>query len=156
MRAFRWRLDRILEIRRKQEEAIRLEIARLSAEIDRIRREIRRECERLAAARGCLGGGPDRWRNRELFLRAGQIVERRLETLEAERVALNQERGRALEAFEAAMRARKTLERLREEALARHRTAEDKTEQGMLDEGVHHRITRELATSRRGEEVTTR
>ena len=144
MRAFRWRLQRVLEIRRKQEDAIRQRLLRINADITAKKRRIsdlRDGLERLCKS---LRGLADRWRDRELFLRASRFVDEEIDRLGAELADLVTQRARALDNYKSARRSRKTMERLREEAAATHRREADKVEQVLLEEGVNHRVGREL------------
>ena len=144
VRRFRWRLQKILKIRQNQEDVIRERLVRLSGEMARRKRKIQHLRENLRRIGQDLDQRPDRWRDREIFLHAARLVDEQVDQLRAELDRARQDKQRALQAFETAMRARKTLERLRQESLSRHQTQMAKIEQGLLDEGAHHRITRGL------------
>ena len=144
MEAFHWRLQRVLEIRRKQEDAIRERLLRINTDIAARKRRISDLGEGLKRLCESLREGADRWRDRELFLKASRFVDEEIGRLGVELANLAGERERTLNDYKSARRSRKTMERLREEAAAVHRREADKAEQVLLEEGVNHRVTREL------------
>jgi len=146
VRRFRWRLERILEIRRRQEDGLREKLFRLSLAVVRMRQEIFEEEALLRDGFAQLSGDGSALRDRELYLAAAQRTERELERM---RGSLSEAEGRRRETirqFEGASRTVKTLERLREEEATRHNTEMGKQEQGALDEGAHYRAGQEIAS----------
>lgn len=137
----------MLEIRRKQEDAIRERLLRTNAEIAARKCQISDLREGLKRLGEKLRKDADTWRDRELYLKTSRFVDEEIERLGVELIELVQERERALDEYKSARRSRKTMERLREEASAMHQREADKVEQALLEDGVNHRITRELSAS---------
>jgi len=134
----------VLEIRRNQEDAIRERLLRIKADIASRKLRISDLHEGLERLCEGLRTTADRWRDRELFLRASRFVDEEIERLEAELADLFTQRERALDDYRSTRRSRKTMERLRREAAATHRREADKEEQILIEEGVNHRVGRKL------------
>ena len=146
MRRFRWRLERVLEIRRKQEDGLREKLFRLSVEVVRMRQGIFELEATLRDGFSELAGGEGKLRDREIYLAAAQRMERRLKEMRGSLREIEGRRREAIGGFEKASRSVKTLERLRAEAAGRHNAAMTKLEQGALDEGAHFRAGQALSS----------
>lgn len=137
MRRFKFRLQKLLEVRQLREDALRQELARAQ---EAVRRE-KAVLEKLRAARGAaleglranVDGALDvQWiaaYHRYLEFLACRIEEQRAVVDRAVR-----EEALKREALIAARRARKVVEKLRERAYARYREEVSRSEQAFLDE----------------------
>jgi len=137
MKRFKFRLQKLLEVRRLKEDALRQELARAQ---EAVRRE-KAVLERLTAARGAtidalranVGGALDvQW----IAAYHGYLgfLARRIEEQRAVVDRAAREEVRKREALIAARRARKVVEKLRERAYARYREEVSRAEQAFLDE----------------------
>ncbi|NLG79667.1 MAG: flagellar export protein FliJ [Firmicutes bacterium] len=137
MRRFRFRLQKLLEVRRLKEDALRQELARAQEALQREKAVL----ERLGAAHGAtleelrasVGGTLDvQWiaaYHRYLGFLAHRIEEQRAVVDRAAR-----EEAAKREALIAARRARKVVEKLKERAYARYCEEVAREEQAFLDE----------------------
>ncbi len=146
MKRFRFRLQKLLEVKqlredlRKQElaaaqralERERAELARLEAAWARALADLRDEC------RGTLDVETIRLRHRHLALLGRRMIER-----EAAVQRLAREEAARREALVEARRGRLTVERLKERAYARYRLEAARVEQAFLDEVGTTRYARE-------------
>jgi flagellar biosynthesis chaperone FliJ len=118
MKKFRWRLQRLLDVRHKQEDAVRAELTELTEQTATMRGRILMEKamlrSRLADLRHTQAG--DRLRQQQAFMQCVAVVDSRIAALQYELNALEQKRSEKIEAIMGIRKFRKALERLRAQA----------------------------------------
>jgi len=149
MKAFRFRLARLLEIRERAEEERRVALDVARAALRETQQEVSRLTEERERVRSAMisSDGPGsgrRLRDLVLYEEHLRILLERQRTLLAVRQARERE---ALEALHTAVKERKVLIRLRDKRLLEYTNEVERSEQAMNDE-VARRLWRE--GSRRG------
>ncbi len=146
MKKFRWRLQRLLDIRQKQQESLRTELAALTEQAAGLRGRILMEKamlrSRLAALR--QADAADRIAQQELFMRYVAAVDAQIAALQRDLNALEQKRKEKIEAIMAVRKFCKSLERLRVQALTVHRQQQDHAEQNEHDENANAAFARKM------------
>ncbi len=142
MQKFRWRLQRLLDVRQKQQDALRAELIALTEQTTALRGRILMEKAMLRSRLSELRAlEPDRRLSRQQeFMTYVSAVDGRLAALGRKLSELEQKRKEKVEAMTAARKSRKVLERLRERAMeaydrrvhAEERTAEDESTQAAV------------------------
>ncbi len=139
MKRFKWKLQRVLDIKTQHERAIRNDLFVLAHTIAGVREEIlerrtilRTLLEELGKRR--LG---DRLHDQAIFMQFSKVEERQIERLGARLKELEAQRAEKQEQFLAVRSTCKTLERLREEAREQHMREVGKREQMAFDESAH-------------------
>jgi flagellar biosynthesis chaperone FliJ len=148
MRRFRWPLQRVLDIRIKQADAMKLELARLSQQAALVRREILSRQDAVRSALEALATKPFEARiaQQQEFMRLSRVektcldrLEQELKTIEDCRTEKTAEYGRLRAACE-------TLEKLRDKAAQADAMAAAKLEQKDMEENYRVAFARELIT----------
>lgn len=151
MRRFAWPLQRLLDVTSQREDALRHALLEAARKILRQQQEIRLKQEaqeRLIAdlARQDL---PDRMRNQPLFLEQAQRTAREIVEAQAQLVKLEQHKAELTRQYLHERSSRKTLDRLRDEALRRHAHQQSLAEQKQLDESFQVSFARKAIEGRR-------
>jgi flagellar export protein FliJ len=136
MRRFVWRLQRVLDIRTKQEQVKTQELFALTEKLAQVRGELLTQQRILqdiieSIARERTG---ERINKQEFFLRNSAATDERIKQLEgAVKELENKQRDMIAEILKI-RRSKEGLERLREQAKKRYIEEQDKLEQKQLDE----------------------
>jgi len=151
MKRFKWRLQRLLDVTIQRERALRSELFALSRRIARLHQEIFRRRTALRATLADLAQEDVQQRvpRQQVFMSHSPVAWKVLNELNVELTELTERRGQATERLMKARSSRRTLERLREEALEGHIRQEIKAEQKNLDETAHVSFPRRAAESPR-------
>jgi flagellar export protein FliJ len=146
MKKFRWRLQRLLDVRHKQEDAVRAELTELTEQTATMRGRILMEKamlrSRLADLRHTQAG--DRLRQQQAFMQCVAVVDSRIAALQYELNALEQKRSEKIEAIMGIRKFRKALERLRAQARDTHYHEQHRDEQNDQDEGTNAAFSRKI------------
>ena len=143
MKRFSWRLQRLLEVTRIREDALRAELSALAGRIAPLRMEIVQRRSALRAMAADLARHPfdRRLERQETFMRHCVVDEAKIERLERQASDLEQKRKATFEQFKKVRSSRQALEKLREAARVRHVKEQDLLEQKNLDEVAQRRAT---------------
>ena len=139
MKRFKWRLQRVLDITEQRERALRAEIAALAGLIRAVRDEIRARHALVRRLLDDLGRRSlaERMAEQAVIMACAAAEKRILAALEARRAELQAQRDAKTQQYLATRAARRTLERLREEARRRFQAEMSRLEQKELDEAAH-------------------
>ena len=147
MSAFRWSLQRVLDVALQREELIDAELARLAAEVRACETNLRRRHKALAdlaadVGRRALG---QRLGDQQLMLAQWPVAQRELASLAEAIAAAQVKRQQVMQQRAEARRWRRRLEHLRDKALAAHRKEELAAEQKQMDDlaqsgGIRRRL----------------
>ena len=138
MKRFVWRLQRVLEIKKKEEQKVRAELFLLTEKLANARGELLSRQKMLEnIINGLAGENPKRrLGEQEFFLRYSTASDERIKKLKDKMNALeSQQREKIAEVLEA-RRFKEGLERLRVEAKMQFIKEQEKLEQKELDEGA--------------------
>lgn len=144
MKRFKWKLQRVLDIKTQHERALRSDLFALAQAIARVREEIleRRTVLRTLLAELADRRLADRLPELAVFMEFSAVEERRIERLGARLRDLESERAEKQRRFLEARATCKTLKRLREEARSAHMRDVGKREQMAFDESAHTAFAR--------------
>lgn len=150
MKTFKWRLQRLLDIREKQDEALRAELAALTEQTAALRGRILMEKamlrNRLAELRGA--DGASRIAQQQMFMQYVAAVDAQIAGLQRELEAVEQQRKEKMEAMMAVRKLRTSLERLRAQAVAAHHQQAEHAEQNEQDENANAAFARKMRVQR--------
>lgn len=147
MKRFAWPLQRLFNVTAQREQALRMDVLALTQETARRRREIISRKAQLAAQLDELGALEIglRLQRQETVLKYAGVQRRQIETLAAKLRECEQLREQKMKELMKTRSRRKTLERLRGEALQRHLREQTRLEQMQFDESAHLRLGRRQA-----------
>ncbi len=136
MKRFVWRLQRLLDIKIKQEEVMRSELVAVTERAVAVRSQImvRRAALRKMLAELSEKKGKQRLSEQEFFFKYAHVSDEEIKKLELKLAGLEKLRQRKIQEIMKIRRFRKGLERLRAEAKARFLKEEEKREQKDLDD----------------------
>jgi flagellar biosynthesis chaperone FliJ len=164
MKRFQWPLQRLLDVRQRQEEAARTELSAVNGQIAAVQKAIALREEFLRSLLAQMGRQtPDsRLADQQLFLdccgglqaqrfavEAAAGGDRRVRRLRQQLADLRLQREQKMADFRKRKQARQTLQRLREEAKAVHDKDIQRFEQKQLDESAATSHVRKSAGARR-------
>ncbi|MBN1506855.1 MAG: flagellar FliJ family protein [Sedimentisphaerales bacterium] len=137
MKRFVWRLQKVLDVRTKQEEIRRIELFRLTERLAEKQGELLM-CQRVL--REILDGiagdkSPQRLVAQEFFLRRAAVNDERIRRLKGEIAELQAQQKDKTAELLALRRSREGLERLRAQAEEQFIREQEKLEQKELDDG---------------------
>ncbi|MFZ2149375.1 MAG: hypothetical protein WAV28_19360 [Sedimentisphaerales bacterium] len=138
MKRFVWRLQRVLDIRKKEEQKARAELLELTGKLARTRGELLMQQKMLEdIIDGLAGENPKkRLGKQEFFLKFSAASDEQIKKLEAKVNELeSQQRDKIAEVLKI-RRFKEGLEKLRTEAKMRFIKEQEKLEQKQLDEGA--------------------
>ena len=144
MKRFTWALQRLFNVTAQRERAMRLEMFALSQQTATMRRDVLARKAHLRTQLDELGSleiAP-RMQRQETVLKFAGVQRRSIEALEKKLAELQQLRDRKMKELMKVRSSRKTLERLRAEAMQRHLLAQMRLEQKQFDESAHLRFGR--------------
>ena len=146
MKKFRWRLQRLLDVRQKQEDAMRAELIGLTEQTATLRGRILMEKAMLRSRLADLRHTPanDRLRQQQAFMQCVSVVDSRIASFQSELNALEQKRSEKIEAIMDIRKFRKSLERLRAQARDAHYNEQHRDEQNSQDEGTNAAFARKI------------
>lgn len=155
MKKFAWRLQRVLDIRIRQEEAARKELLELSERLAQMRQEL---LVKQAGLRELLGKlaqeEPAKRLNRQqLFMKSCESYDRMIRGLKKQIAEMDAQKKVKLAGLLKLSRFRKALEKLRSYARARFNAEQEKLEQKQLDESATLSFAREMAEAGCKEQV---
>lgn len=146
MKKFKWRLQRLLDVREKQEQALRVELAALTEQTAALRGRILMEKamlrSRLAELR--LTDGSERIAQQQMFMQYVTAVDAKIGGLQCDLNTLEQQRKEKIEAMMAVRKLRKALERLRTQAATDHCQQAEHAEQNEQDESANAAFARKM------------
>ena len=139
MKRFRWKLQRVLDIKRQRERALRHDLFMLAQEIARVQEAILERRTRLRTvleelARRSLA---DRIAEQAVFMQFAGVEEAVIRRLQARRHELDEVRSETQQRFLEVRASCKMLVRLREEAYRAYVREVGKREQATFDESAH-------------------
>ena len=136
MKRFVWRLQRVLDIKEKEEQSKRAELLRLTGKLAAIRSELLRQQRILMDIINDLGKEMPNKRltQQELFLKCSKTNDELIKKLEKEVANLESQQKKKIAEVLKVRRFRKGLEKLREQAKKRFIEEQEKLEQKEMDE----------------------
>ena len=139
MKPFRWSLQRLADVTAQREQALRLELLDLSRRLAALRRESLRRMDCVRALLEELAGLdlPHRIAQQDLIQGCAAAHRRELDRLGAALALAVQQRKDKTQQLLRFRSRRKTLERLRAEALRKHLLEQGRLEQKQFDETAH-------------------
>jgi len=145
MKRFVWRLQRVLQVKAKQEQVARAELMRLTEKMTRVRRELMTQKRLLAQMLTDLGklDPQQRLRAQELFLKHSRTIDERIKQLQARLRELEIRQSEQVKELLKLKRFREGLEKLREQAYEQFLREQDRLEQKQLDEMSTVRFARQ-------------
>jgi len=146
MKTFKWRLQRLLDIREKQEESLRAELAALTEQTAALRGRILMEKAMLRSRLAELrqADGSQRIAQQQMFMQYVAAIDAQIAGLQRQLNTLEQQRKEKIEAIMAVRKFRKALERLREQAAAAYRRQVERAEQKEQDENANAAFARKM------------
>ena len=146
MRQFVWRLQRVLDIRTKQEQIKTQELFALTETLAQTRGELFTQQRILNDILESIANEKpgERLKRQEFFLRNSAASDERIRQLKKSIAELESRQKEMIAAVLKIKRARESLERLREQAKRNFIEAQEKIEQKQLDEMATQSFTREL------------
>lgn len=138
MRRFAWRLQRVLEIKKKEEQKVRAELFELTEKLAQVRGELLSRQKMLENIINILAGENPKKRlgRQEFFLRYSAASDEQIKKLQAQTKTLESQQREKIAEVLKARRFKEGLERLREEAKMQFIKEQEKLEQKELDEGA--------------------
>jgi flagellar FliJ protein len=138
MKRFVWRLQRVLEIKKKEEQKVRAELFELTEKLAHARGELLRWQKMLEnIINGLAEENPKRrLGEQEFFLRYSAASDEQIKKLEDKMNALESQQREKIAEVLKARRFKEGLERLRVEAKMQFIKEQEKLEQKELDEGA--------------------
>ncbi|MHC4265498.1 MAG: hypothetical protein ACYSUK_06135 [Planctomycetota bacterium] len=144
MRKFEWRLQRVLDIRKKEEQTKRAELLELTEKLASVRSELlfqKKILENLIT-QICTQKNSERLKQQELFLKSSKTNNERINILEEKAKQLeSQQKIKIVEVLKI-KRFKEGLDELREEAKTKFFQEAEKLEQRELDERATIRFVR--------------
>jgi len=139
MKRFKWKLERVLDIKRQRERALRHELFMLAQAIARVQEAIleRRTRLRMVLEELAERSLADRIAEQAVFMQFAGHEEAAIRRLQARRRELEETRSQTQQRFLEVRAACKMLVRLREEAYRAYLREIGGREQAMLDESAH-------------------
>ena len=150
MKRFVWPLQRLLDVTIRREEVLRGELAKLAGQIANLKQEVLRRRQLLNGLLEELGkqSFEKRMPQQAVFMFSSVKVEKEIEKFREEIKGLEERRAATTAAFLKERAKRQTLEKLRQQAMQRHRLEQEKIEQKQLDEAGRGAFVRRLAANR--------
>jgi hypothetical protein len=144
MKRFDWPLERLLKVTAQRERALQAELVRRSRDLASVHQEIfRRQAELRGVLTDLAAESPSRRLPAQaVVMGCAEAAEARLDRLRSRLAELVARRRQTLADFERARSSRKTLERLRAEALRRHARTVQRLEQKALDDAAQSTFVR--------------
>ena len=146
MKKFVWRLQRLLDIRIKQEESIRAELVAVTEQAVSLRGRImmQKTILRRMLAEMEQKEGSQRLAEQEFFFKYAHISDERIKKLEEQLAEVEILRREKIKELMVIRKYRKGLEKLREKAKAEYLIEQNAYEQKDLDEKTNMSIAREI------------
>jgi flagellar FliJ protein len=144
MRKFEWRLQRVLDIKKKEEQAKRAELLEITEKLASVRGELilqKKILENLITQIKNQKKG-ERLKQQELFLKSSKINNERIKTLKEKVKQLEIQQKTKIAEVLKIKRFKEGLDKLREEAKIRFFQEAEKLEQKELDERATIRFVR--------------
>ena len=150
MKRFKWPLRRLLDVTVQRELVLRGKVLALSQDVARAHQEIVRRQAVLKSVLDDLAGQDIERRipRQEVFMNCSEVSKKKIRGLEKELESLRSRRAVETARFLKVKTSRETLERLRAEALGRHRAEQLKLEQKQLDESARVTFVRKVLRRR--------
>jgi flagellar biosynthesis chaperone FliJ len=146
MQKFRWRLQRLLDVRQKQHEALRAELIALTEQAAALRGRILMEKAMLRSRLAELRALPAerRLRQQQDFMAHISAVDGRIAALEQQLNELEQKRKEKTKAVMTARKSCRMLERLRENAVEAYQRGVRAEERKLEDESTTAAVARRM------------
>ncbi|HML75688.1 MAG TPA: flagellar export protein FliJ [Anaerohalosphaeraceae bacterium] len=153
MKRFVWRLQRLLDLKVRQHEMLRAELAALSEQAATVRAQI---LMLKAQIRGRLAemrtlADNQRLEKQQMFLQFAHVLDTRMKALSDKLASLEQQRREKINQLLVIRKERKSLEKLRARAEEEYRKEQNRQEQRMTDEAGCISYARTLLLSGRNE-----
>ncbi len=138
MKRFVWRLQRVLDIKKKEEQKKRAELLELTEQVAQVRGELLTRQKMLADIIDSLAGENPKKRlgRQEFFLRYSMASDEQIKKLKDRMGELESQQRRKVAEVLKARRFKEGLEKLRIEAKSEFIKEQEKLEQKELDEGA--------------------
>jgi len=138
MKRFVWRLQRVLEIKKKEEQKVRAELFQLTENVAQTRGELLRRQKMLEnVINGLTEESPKkRLGEQEFFLRYSATSDEQIRKLEDKKNALESQQREKIAEVLKIKRFKEGMERLRVEAKVQFIKEQEKLEQKEMDEGA--------------------
>lgn len=151
MKRFVWRLQRLLDLKVRQHEMLRAELAGMSEQAATVRAQI---LMLKAQIRGRLAemrtlADDQRLEKQQMFLQFAHVLDTRMKGLSDKLASLEQQRREKINQLLAIRKERKSLEKLRARAVEEYRKEQNRQEQWMTDEAGCITYARTLLLSSR-------
>jgi flagellar protein FliJ len=145
MRRFAWRLQRVLDVKAKQEQIKTQELFVITEKLAQVRTSLLAQQQILRDILESIGNEKpkDRLGKQEFFLRNSAATDELIKKLQASVRELEVKQKEKVAEVLKLRRFKESLERLREQAQKKYIEAEEKLEQKQLDETSTLRFTRE-------------
>ena len=146
MNRFVWRLQRLLDIKKKQEESMRAELVAITEQAVSLRGQImmQKTILRRMLAEMEQKEGAQRLAEQEFFFKYAHISDERIKQLEEQLAGVEKLRREKIKELMVIRKYRKGLEKLREKAKAEYLIEQNAYEQKELDEKTSMSIAREI------------
>ena len=146
MNRFVWRLQRLLDIKIKQEESMRAELVAITEQAVSLRGRImmQKTILRRMLAEMEQKEGSQRLAEQEFFFKYAHISDERIKQLEEQLAGVEKLRREKIKELMVIRKYRKGLEKLREKAKAEYLIEQNASEQKDLDEKTSMSIAREI------------
>lgn len=147
MRGFVWPMQRLLDVKGKQEDAVKAEVMALSEQCAALRSRMMMEkilLRRLLDEVGALAS-EERMRRQPEFMQYVHVKDNAIRQLAVRLEEAQQKRQQKMQELLALRKFRKGLERLRERALADYQRQLNRAEQKLSDENTCMVLARQMA-----------
>ncbi|OHB57842.1 MAG: hypothetical protein A2173_07105 [Planctomycetes bacterium RBG_13_44_8b] len=148
MKRFTWRLQRVLDIRTKEEQLKRTELFQLTERLAQKRSEllIRQKILRDLISSITVKGPQTRLKEQQLFLKYSEVSDEQIKKLQNEIRRLESQQKDKIAEVVKIRRLKEGLEKVRAEAKKRFLYEQEKLEQKEFDEGATMSFVREMHT----------
>ncbi|MCK5000497.1 MAG: hypothetical protein KAS23_13225 [Anaerohalosphaera sp.] len=147
MTIFKWRLDRILEIKRKDEQLKRSEAADIAQKLEMTRKQLldkQDSLKRLMDRINCQNP-KERFQHQQIFINSSQADDNDIQIIKNSISALEQQKIQKIQEIIEAKSFVERLEKLRQKNYEQFLIEQNKIEQSELDENYNRRFTKAIA-----------
>jgi flagellar FliJ protein len=136
MKKFKWRLQRILEVKRKEEELKKNELLKVTEKIVSKRSRLLVEKNKLKEMADEVGQQPanTRIRQQQLFIKYARCSNEFIEKIKQEIEKLEQLKRRKIKEYREIQKSKESMEKLRQKAKEKYLQDQTKREQKEIDE----------------------
>ncbi len=144
MKKFKWRLERVLDIKKVEEQKKRTELIRIMEELTNTRSQLIMKKSVLNNLLSRINDTDfeERLRQQELFLKQSRVLDEQIQYLELRILDLDHKRKEKMQEVLKAKQFKEGLEKLREQAKTDYIKEQEKLEQKEMDEASSIRFVR--------------